>query len=233
VRILVVDDEKDINDLVSKRLKREGYEVLSAFDGEEAVKIIKGNQPNLVILDLMLPGIDGLEVCRWIRSKREYATLPILMLTARAEEVERILGLELGADDYITKPFSIRELISRVGVAIRRLRIFQQNPDRQEPFVCRDLFIDFEKYDFKVGSRKIEMSPIEARLLIFLAKNAGRVYSRDQLLDQVWGDEVFVTPRSVDVHISRLRKIVEKDPENPEYIITVRNIGYKFDDSTK
>jgi DNA-binding response OmpR family regulator len=230
--ILVVDDEEDIVELISVNLQREGYKVLSAFNGEDAIELLKAKKPDLIVLDLMLPGIQGLEVCRYIRwSATDLNGIPILILSAKAGEVDRILGFEMGADDYITKPFSVRELISRIRVALRRM---EGRPAQIEPgrtFSYKELFIDFHKYEVAVKGKKIGLSPIEMKLLFFLTKNHGRVYTRDQLLTQVWGDEVYVTPRTVDVHVSRLRKLIEEDPQKPAYLVTVTSVGYKFDDS--
>jgi DNA-binding response OmpR family regulator len=229
MKILVVDDEKDIVDLIHRSLVREGYEVITAYAGEEVMELMKSKKPDLVILDLMLPGIQGLEVCKQIRANPDFAHVPILILSAKSSEVDRVLGLEMGADDYMTKPFSMRELISRIAAAFRRIKRHGHKAESKQTFTCRGLSVDFDKYEVVARGKKVDMSPIEVKLLFF-CKNAGRVYSRDQVLDQVWGNEVFVTPRTVDVHISRLRKVIEKDPEKPEYIVTVRGVGYKFDD---
>jgi len=193
--------------------------------------LMKSKIPDLVILDLMLPGIQGLEVLKQIRANPDYSHVPVIILSAKSEEVDRVLGLEMGADDYMTKPFSMRELISRIAAALRRVRGNGKKAESRQAFSCRGVSVDFDKYEVVAHGRKVELSPTEVKLLFFFCKNAGRVYTRDQLLDQVWGDEVFVTPRSVDVHISRLRKAIEKDPQEPEYIITVRGVGYKFEDS--
>ena len=179
----------------------------------------------------MLPGVQGLEVCRKIRGTPEHSETPILILSARSTEVDRILGLEMGADDYITKPFSVRELISRIRVALRKTKGHQKKIAHEGTFSHKELFIDFDKYEVTIKGRKVELSPIQMKLLFFFAKNHGRVYTRDQLLDQVWGGEVFVTPRNVDVHISRLRRLIEEDPQKPIYIVTVTSVGYKLNDS--
>jgi DNA-binding response OmpR family regulator len=229
--ILVVDDETDIVDLIAVNLQREGYGVITAFTGEAALELVRQKRPDCIVLDLMLPGIQGLEVCKRLRTVPEYAGIPIIILSAKASEVDRILGLEMGADDYVTKPFSVRELISRVRVALRRSGGEQKKPRAEGTFSLRGLFIDFEKYEVVVNGVRAELSPIQLKLLFHLARNAGRVYSRDQLLDQVWGDDVHVTPRNVDVHVSRLRKLIEADPERPKFIVTVTSVGYKFDDS--
>ena len=231
MRILVVDDEKDIVDLLSNKLREEGYDVAAVQSGEEALEHIEKKKTDMVILDLMLPAIPGLEVCRQIRANPKHSHMIILMLTAKAEEVDRIVGYEMGADDYITKPFSMRELISRVAAAFRRVNGKPKAGPAKEAFSYKGLQVDFDKYEFRVHGKRISLSPIETKLLFFLIKNQGRVYTRDQLLDHVWGSEVFVTPRSVDVHISRLRRLIEKDAENPEYIQTIRGVGYKFEDS--
>ncbi|HVN94938.1 MAG TPA: response regulator transcription factor [Syntrophorhabdaceae bacterium] len=234
MKILVVDDEKDILDLVSVNLEREGFKVITADNGEDALDLVKSKKPDLVVLDLMLPGIHGLEVCRQIRGAPEHAGLPILILSAKGTEVDRIVGLEMGADDYITKPFSVGELVARIRAALRKTGGNQQKKLTQQgqTFFHKDLFVDFQRYEVTIGGKKTDLPPIETKLLFFFTKNPGRVYTRDQLLDHVWGDKVFVTPRVVDVHISHLRKIIEKDPQKPAYIVTVTNVGYKFDDST-
>jgi two-component system alkaline phosphatase synthesis response regulator PhoP len=231
MKILIVDDEKDIVDLLTVNLVREGFQVISTDNGENALELVSAKKPDLIILDLMLPGIQGFEVCRLIRSDPENAQLPILILSAKDAEIDRIVGLEIGADDYITKPFSMGELIARTRAALRRGGRHHKKTVSVQTFSHGELFVDFERYDVAVRGNKIDLSPIEMKLLFFLTKNPGRVYTRDQLLDQIWGDSVFVTPRVVDVHVSRLRKLIEKNPQKPEYIVTVMSIGYKFDDS--
>jgi len=208
-KILVVDDEEDIIELICSNLQREGYTVIPARTGEDALELVKKQRPDLIVLDLMLPGVQGLEVCREIRGTQEYS----------------------GADDYMTKPFSVRELISRIRAALRKTKGHQKKVGHERTFSHKQLFIDFDKYEVTIKGRRVELSPIQTKLLFFFAKNPGRVYSRDQLLDQVWGGEVFVTPRNVDVHISRLRRLIEEDPQKPTYIVTVTSVGYKFDDS--
>ncbi|OPY76609.1 MAG: Alkaline phosphatase synthesis transcriptional regulatory protein PhoP [Syntrophorhabdus sp. PtaU1.Bin058] len=230
-RILIVDDEENVVDLITINLQRDGYQVVSAFTGEEALDLIKTERPDLIILDLMLPGIEGLEVCRQVRSIPQYAGIPILILSAKVTEVDRVLGLEMGANDYITKPFSVRELVSRVRVWLRKNHEPKQEVVSQEQvFSHKDLRINFERYEVTMGGKKILLSPKEMKLLFFFARNPGKVYSRDQLIDQIWG-ETFVIPRSVDVHISHLRRLIEKDPRKPAYIVTIPGVGYKFDDS--
>ena len=226
-KILVVDDEKDIVDLIIYNLEKEGFSVIKAYDGEKALELIKMQKPNLIILDLMLPGVRGLDVCRAIRRNPATETMPIIMLTAKSDHMDKILGLEMGADDYVTKPFNVRELMARVHAVLRR---WDESPKTaaDEIFVFKGLHVNYGTYEVTVDGRQVELSPTEVKLLRFLTQHPGWVYSRDQLLDYVWGDEAFVEPRTVDVHISRLRAIIEKDKEKPQYILTVRGIGYKF-----
>jgi len=225
--ILIVDDEKDLVDLVAYNLEREGYAVLKAYDGEEALNIIRSRKPDLVLLDLMLPGIQGLEICRIVRSAPETATLPIIMLTARGEEADRVIGLEIGADDYVAKPFSVRELLARVRAVLRR---YDMPQEQERPKIIRygELHIDHDAHEVTVEDRKVTLSPTEFRLLWFLARNPGRVFTREMLLDRVWGDDTFVEPRTVDVHIRRLRSQIEPDLSAPRFVLTVRGVGYKF-----
>ncbi len=229
-KILVVDDEKDIVELVAFNLEREGFTVFRAYDGQKAWERVNKEKPDLVILDLMMPEMPGMEVCRRIRRQETTALLPIIMLTAKSDPIDKILGLEIGADDYITKPFHIRELIARVRAVLRRSER-RNDPDLIESFDYRGLHIDFKSYQVTVEGRPVELSSREFKLLHFFTSHPGRVYSRDQLLDRVWGDEAFVEPRTVDVHISRLRAAIEPDKENPRFILTVRGIGYKFAES--
>ena len=231
MKILVVDDERDIVELISLSLQKEGFKTIPTYSGEEALEWMKSDTPDLVVLDLMLPGIQGLEVCRRIRSSPEYSDVPIIILSAKTGEMDRIIGLEIGADDYVTKPFSVRELISRIRVALRRAKAQLKDPGRGPTFSHKGLYIDFDRYEVTVKGKKIDLSPIQMKLLFLLTRNPGRVYTRDQLLSQVWGNEVFVTPRNVDVHISRLRKFIEEDPEEPTCIVTVTSVGYKYDNS--
>jgi two-component system, OmpR family, alkaline phosphatase synthesis response regulator PhoP len=228
-KILVIDDEKDIVELISYNLEKEGFSVLKASDGEAALFTVKAQKPDLIILDLMLPEISGLDVCKAVRNNSSTANLPIIMLTAKAQEVDKIIGLEMGADDYITKPFGIRELIARVRALLRRRT---NNEIRQnEEFESGGLRINYVSYEIFIDGEKITLSPTELKLIFFFSRNPGRVYTRNQILDHVWGDDTFVTPRAVDVHIKRLRSQIEKDIDNPQYIITVRGIGYKFSET--
>jgi two-component system alkaline phosphatase synthesis response regulator PhoP len=228
-RILMVDDEKDIVDLVAYNLEKEGYETLKALDGEKALQLVRTKTPDLVVLDLMLPGIQGLEVCKRIRKDPETASIPIIMLTAKGAEIDKIVGLEVGADDYITKPFSVKELLARIKAVLRRSEA-RRAAVQAEVFEFKGLHIDFKSYEVTVDGKRVDLSPTEFRLLKFLSRNPGRVYSREQILDRVWGDEAFVEPRTVDVHIRRLRSRIEHDESSPDYIVTVRGAGYKFMD---
>jgi phosphate regulon transcriptional regulator PhoB len=227
--ILVVEDEPDIRKLVQYNLVQERFKVLEAEDGEQALKILQREKPNLVILDLMLPGLSGLELCKLLRERPQTAQLPILMLTAKAGEADKVVGLEIGADDYLSKPFSPREMVARVRAILRRT----EGPAAAEavPSYNRGpLQIDFSTYEVFVRGKAIKLTLKEFELLRFLVQNPSRVLSRDQLLDRVWGGETFVTPRTVDVHIRRLRKAIEKDDRKPQWILTLRGVGYKFDE---
>lgn len=227
-KILVVDDEKDLVDLIVYNLEREGFETLRAYDGEEALKAVKAEKPDLVILDLMLPGIQGMDVCSIIRKDRNTAAIPVIMVTAKGDEIDKILGLEIGADDYVTKPFSVRELLARVRAVLRRFAVSSEI-EKSETFDFKDLHIDFSSHVVIVNGKHVDLSPTEFKLLRFLSRRPGRVYTRDQILDHVWG-ESFVEPRTVDVHIKRLRAHIEKNIGEPRYILTVRGVGYKFAD---
>lgn len=225
--ILVVDDEADLVKLVSYNLKKEGFIVDSASDGENALTKIRKGKYDLLILDLMLPGIQGIELCRILRNDPKQSSLPIIMLTARGEEVDRILGLEMGADDYMTKPFSPRELIARVKAVLRRAT---EKPVHEKILKTGDIEIDRERYTVSIKGRPVKLSATEFKLLLFLAERRGKVFSRGQLLDAIWRDEAFVEPRTVDVHIRRLRANIEEDPAHPGYIKTMRGIGYLFNE---
>ncbi len=226
MHILVVDDEADLVELVSYNLNKEGFTVDSASGGEAALTKMRKDKYDLVILDLMLPGIQGIELCRILRNDPKSAGLPIIMLTAKGEEVDRILGLEMGADDYITKPFSPRELVARVRAVLRRST---EKPLTEKILKIGELEIDRERYTVSSKGKPIKLSATEFKLLLFLAERKGKVFSRGQLLDAIWRDEAFVEPRTVDVHIRRLRSHIEEDPANPRYIKTMRGIGYLFD----
>jgi len=229
LKILVVDDEKDIVDLVAYNLEKEGFSVIRAYDGEKALNLAKTQGPDLVILDLMLPRIQGMEVCKRLRNSDRTTSLPIIMLSAKGEEIDKVLGLEIGADDYITKPFSVRELLARVKAVLRRADT-RQKVRREGEFSCGDLHINYDSLEVSLGGKRVDLSPTEKKLLVFFSHNSGKVFSREQILDLVWGENSFVEPRTVDVHVRRLRAQIEPDQENPVYVLTVRGAGYKFTD---
>jgi DNA-binding response OmpR family regulator len=222
--ILIVDDEKDIVKMLEYNLKKEGFRTLSARNGEDAIELARKESPDLLILDLMLPGIDGLEVCKTLKKDQNTSSMPIIMLTAKAQESDKIVGLELGADDYMTKPFSPRELVARVKAVLRRLREKEKAP---EVLKAADLVIDSSKVKAYVRDKPVELTAKEFELLKALVKAKGRVLSRDYLLDNVWGFDraMEVETRTVDVHIRTLRK---KLKTASRYIVTVKNYGYRF-----
>lgn len=224
-KILVVDDEPDIVELVSYNLKKEGFDVSSASDGQQGLNKIRSGGFDAVILDLMLPGIPGMDICRSLRKDPKTQNLPVIMLTAKGEETDKVIGLEIGADDYMTKPFSPRELVARVRAVLRRS---VRKPFEDEVMKSGDIEVDKERYTVSVKGRLVKLSATEFKLLLHLMERKGKVFSREQLLDAVWSDESFVEPRTVDVHIRRLRSQVEEDPANPKYIKTLRGIGYFF-----
>jgi two-component system, OmpR family, alkaline phosphatase synthesis response regulator PhoP len=228
-KILVVEDEPDIRKLVQYNLTQERFSVLEAEDGEQALKLLQHERPNLVILDLMLPGLSGIELCKLLKQRNETAKLPILMLTAKAGEADRIVGLEMGADDYLAKPFSPREMVARVRAILRRSEA-KPATEGLPAYENGSLKIDFSTYEVFVRGKPVKLTLKEFELLRFLVQNPNRVLNRDQLLDRVWGGETFVTPRTVDVHIRRLRKAVEKDDRKPKWILTVRGVGYKLNE---
>ncbi len=225
-KVIIVDDEKDILELVFYNLKKEGFEISTSTNGEDALKLIRDEKSDLIILDLMLPGIQGMDLCKILKSSEETSRIPIIMLTAKNEEVDKVLGLEMGADDYITKPFSPRELIARVKAVLRRTR---EKPAKEQAIKIGNIIIDTDMYRvFKKGI-PLTLSATEFKLLLYLAKRKGRVFNRDMLLNAVWRDEAFVEQRTVDVHIRRLRAQIEDDPSHPVYIKTRRGIGYYVD----
>jgi phosphate regulon transcriptional regulator PhoB len=225
-KILIVDDEPDIVSLVSYNLKKEGFDVSSAFDGEDALKAIRKEKFNLIILDLMLPGIQGMELCSILRSSEETSSIPVIMLTAKSEELDKVLGLEMGADDYITKPFSPRELIARVKAVLRRIH---EKKATDKTIQIGQIVINTDTCQVSKRGTAIELSATEYKLFLYLAQKRGKVFSRDMLLDAIWKDETFVESRTVDVHIRRLREQIEDDPSHPVYIKTRRGIGYYMD----
>jgi phosphate regulon transcriptional regulator PhoB len=227
--ILVVEDERDIAELVQFNLQQEGFAVVIAANGEEALTSARQQRPALLILDWMLPGLSGLEVCRRLRGDPATAHVPILMLTAKTAEVDRVLGLEMGADDYVTKPFSPREVVARVRALLRRT----YSAPLEQPHEIYEkgrLRMDFDTYQVTLDGKPIELSLREFELLRFFVRSPNRVYDRLQILDLVWGQDTYVEPRTVDVHVRRLRTRIERDDANPELIVTVRGVGYKFDD---
>ena len=226
-RILLVDDEDSLQKLLSYPLRSDGYEVVAAADGQEALDRFDEGQFDLVVLDVMLPRVDGFDVCRKLRAR---SAVPIIMLTAKAEEFDKVLGLELGADDYITKPFSMREFRSRVKAVLRRAELVQRDDNGDEPLVQGDLAIDFSKRQVEVRSEPVRLTYVEFEILSTLARAPGRVFSRTMLLERLWGDSSYRDPRTIDVHIRHLREKLESDPKSPEYLFTVRGVGYHFRD---
>jgi len=231
-KILVVDDEKSIVDIISYNLKKEGYEVITAYDGQQGLRIALTENPDLIMLDIMMPKLDGFEVCRRIREKK--LQTPVIMLTARAEEIDKVFGFELGADDYVTKPFGVRELMARVKANLRR-RSEQAAPvEPKNTFTVADLVFDMNMQDIRRNGQVIALTPREFELTKFLATQKNQVFSREDLLEKVWKYEYFGDVRTVDVTIRRLRSKLEENPDKPRYIITKRGVGYYFDgaDST-
>jgi DNA-binding response OmpR family regulator len=220
--VLVVDDEPIVRDVVVRYLKREGYDTLEAGDGDAARELIERGSPNLVVLDVMLPGTDGFALCRWIRARGD---LPVIMLTARGEEADRIVGLELGADDYVTKPFSPRELAVRVRTVLRRAA---QAPTSAVRLSFGDLELDAGTREVRRDGEAVHLTAKEFDLLFFLASNPGHVFSRDQLMHRVWGYSAALDTGTVTVHIRRLRSKIEPDPANPSHLETVWGVGYRF-----
>lgn len=224
-KILIIDDEENIVELIRYNLEASGYSTLEAYNGLDGLKLAKEEAPDLVLLDLMLPGMDGLEVCKRLRSDDKLKNIPLIMLTAKSEEIDKILGLELGADDYITKPFSVRELTTRVKTLLRRINSMTEE---SEIYTFNDVEINFLKHEVIKNSKTVELTVKEFELLEALIKNNGKVLTRDLLLDKIWGYEYLGESRTVDVHIRHLRKKLEEDDGNPRYIETVRGIGYRF-----
>ncbi len=221
--VLIVDDEKTLVKALTFNLEKEGFRVEPAYDGEEALQKIFSLKPDVVVLDLMLPEVDGFEVCRRIRKKLD---VPIIMLTARSEDIDKVLGLELGADDYLTKPFNSRELVARIKAILRRSNVFEQESKKQ--IQIGKLQVDLLQHRVRLEGKEINLTSKEFALLSFLAANAGNVYSREQLLEQVWGYDYYGDVRTVDVHIRHLREKIETDPANPDFLITVWGTGYKL-----
>jgi phosphate regulon transcriptional regulator PhoB len=225
-RVLIIEDDKDIVELVRYNLEKDGFQVMATGDGSTGLAQLRKSPPDLLILDLMLPKLSGLEICKEARRDAALNRLPILMLTARGEEPDRIVGLELGADDYVTKPFSPRELVARIKALLRRV----EAPGGVEKTIeVGPLRIDPAAYRVTRAGKSVALSTLEFRLLYYLAARPNKVFSRDQLLDAVWGTERFVTPRSVDVYVRRLREKIEMDPQQPAYVKTIRGAGYLFE----
>jgi len=223
-RILVVDDEPTLVATLRYNLEREGYQVITASDGDVGLTLARSDRPDLIILDLMLPAIDGFEVCRLLRREM---TVPILMLTAKADEVDKVVGLELGADDYVTKPFSMRELLARVRALLRRAETAPAV--EMELLAVGDLQVDLRRREASRQGRVLTLKPKEYELLLFLLRNRGRAFTREQLLDQIWGYEFAGDTRTVDVHVRWLRQKIEDEPAKPTRLITIRGVGYRFD----
>jgi len=223
-KILIVEDEKNIADIIAYNLKKEGFEVICAYDGTSGLKLALEETPELILLDIMLPKMDGFTVCKKIRKTLE---VPIIMLTARSEEVDKVLGLEIGADDYVTKPFSMRELLARVKANLRRQEA-NENSDEDDIIIERELKIDPKKYALSKRGKPIPLTTREFELITFLVKQKGQVFTRDALLQKVWGYEYFGDARTVDVTIRRLRSKLEDEPDRPKYVLTKRGVGYYF-----
>ena len=225
-KILIVDDEEHIIELLKFNLLNAGYDVFTANNGIDAVKIAKVEKPGLLLLDLMLPGIDGFDVCKEIKRDNDMKKTSIIMLTAKGEELDKILGLELGADDYITKPFSVRELLARVKAVLRRTNSFSET--EEDHYDSENLKVEFERHEVFVNGEKVDLTLKEFELLQILIKNKGKILTRETLLDKIWGYEYIGETRTVDVHIRYLRKKIEEDDKNPRFIETIRGVGYRF-----
>jgi two-component system OmpR family response regulator len=230
-RVLVVEDDQTLSGVLKYNLSKEGYAVLNAANGVEALEVARSENPDIILLDLMLPKLDGLEVCRILRKE---SSVPILMLTAKSEEVDRVVGLELGADDYMVKPFGVRELMARVRAMLRRRQILKQESatvHADAPVIkANSLEMDETRHAALLKGKPLELTPKEFDLLAFLVKNLGQVFKREQLLDKVWGYDYAGDTRTVDVHISWLRQKIEDDPQHPQHLITLRGVGYKFEE---
>jgi DNA-binding response OmpR family regulator len=229
--ILIVEDEEALRETLSYNLEQQGYKVETACEGRAALKIARELQPNLIIMDIMIPGIDGMEVTRILRAEM---TVPILMLTARSEEIDRVLGLEMGADDYMTKPFSMRELLARVKAMLRRVRIDKEEVEDSERPAAEilkfgNLEVDIPRHETRLDGNVIALKPKEFDLLLFLARHRGQVLSRELILERVWGWDFIGGTRTVDVHVRWLRSKIEIDPADPKRILTVRGAGYRFE----
>ncbi len=228
-KIMVVDDEAYIVELVKFNLEKEGYQVVVAYDGLKALDMVRKELPDLILLDIMIPSMDGLEVCRLLKQDPTYKTIPIIMLTAKGEELDTILGLEMGADDYIKKPFSPREMVARVNARLRALRILRaEKAVGHKICVFKELIVVPDNYEVFLGEKKLELTPKEFELLTLMLSNPGKVFTREALLEKVWGYEFSGDTRTVDVHIRHLRQKLSDDFSYPDYIETVRGVGYRF-----
>jgi DNA-binding response OmpR family regulator len=223
--ILLVDDEEAVQKLLTYPLERDGYRVLQARDGQEALDRFSGNRVDLVVLDVMLPRLDGLEVCKRLRAT---SAVPIIMLTARDDELDKVIGLELGADDYITKPFSIREFRSRVRALLRRAAVLRPEPGKDERIEHDGLLVDVARRAVEVDGDTVRLTYVEFEILHTLAANPGRVYTRQMLLEALWGGSDYREPRTIDVHVRHLREKLERNSQEPQLILTVRGVGYRF-----
>ena len=229
-KILIVEDDRTLLDVLKYNLTKDGYEVVGAVDGIQALELARSEKPDLIILDIMLPKLGGFEVCRVLRKEM---TVPILMLTAKVDETDKVVGLEIGADDYMTKPFSLRELVARIRAMLRRAEMLKQETLSKETISAAiqiaDLTIDFARHQAFLGGSVLHLSPREFELLAFLARNRGRAFTRDYLLEKVWGYDYTGDTRTVDVHIRWLRQKIEANPTHPQRLLTVRGLGYKFE----
>lgn len=231
-KILVVDDEVALQETLAYNLKKQGYEVFAAGDGPAAIRTARTEHPDLIVLDLMLPGMDGLEVCRILRQEMN---TPVLMLTARDDEIDRVVGLEVGADDYLTKPFSMRELLARIKAMLRRVRLIKEELTPEETVQHQnllsfgELIINLDRREVRLGNEVLALKPKEFELLVYFARNQGRAMDRETILEQVWGWDYIGESRTVDVHVRWLREKIEQDPTNPTRLVTVRGAGYRFD----
>ena len=230
-KILIVEDDQSLSSALKYNLSKEGYNVVIAVDGVQALELARSERPDLIILDIMLPKLDGFEVCRILRKDM---IIPILMLTAKVEEVDKLLGLGIGADDYMTKPFSVRELLARVRAMLRRTEMLKEKPSFEEEAVppmikVGNLVIDLARHQVSLGDSILDLSPKEFELLVFLARNRGRAFTRDYLLEKVWGYDYAGDTRTVDVHIRWLRRKLETEPSHPQRLLTVRGFGYKLE----
>ena len=231
-KILVVEDDQTLLEVLKYNLRKDGFDVVTASDGVQALDVARSEKPDLILLDIMLPKLSGLDVCRALRKEM---TVPILMLTAKGAEIDKVVGLEIGADDYVTKPFSMKELLARIRAMLRRTEMFkgEESPSADEPALqiinAGDLQIDVARHSAILGGKVLDLSPKEFDLLMFLANNRGRVFEREHLLNRVWGYDYIGDTRTVDVHVRWLRQKIEIDPSRPEHIVTVRGVGYKFE----